>query len=472
MLKQPRRASLARLGSGWMLSFLVILALLLGGTPATPPSQDSGALERGSSALVFAVVGDYGSAGQPEADVAALIHSWNPDLIITTGDNNYLFGEATTIDQNIGQYYHDFIFPYTGIYGPGATVNRFFPSLGNHDWETPNAQPYLDYFTLPGNERYYDFVAGPVHFFAVDSDGREPDGITSGSVQGQWLQTALAASTAPWKLVYLHHPPYSSSSGHGSTPALQWPYQTWGATAVLAGHDHVYERLEVGGLPYFVNGLGGYFNIYGFGTPLPGSQVRYNGNHGAMRVQASEATLQFEFINRAGTVVDSYTLTAPATPTPTPTDTPTLTATATPTDTPTPTHTPTFTPTDTPTPTATATETPTPTPTPTPTDTPTLTVTPTPTATETPSPTLTPTHTPTVSPTPTRTPTPSNTPSPTPTPTPSASATAKVPSATPSLTATPTPSATTAPPSATKPPSPTVTATRRPPRFYLPIIWR
>ena len=32
----------------------------------------------------FAVIGDYGSAGQAEADVSSLVKSWNPDFVITT----------------------------------------------------------------------------------------------------------------------------------------------------------------------------------------------------------------------------------------------------------------------------------------------------------------------------------------------------------------------------------------------------
>src|SRR4051812_23828506 len=111
----------------------------------------------------FAAIGDFGWGGQAPADVARLVASWNSDFVITMGDNNYEEGAASTIDANIGQYYHNYIAPYNGSYGPGAETNRFFPSLGNHDWDTPNAKPYLDYFTLPGNERYYDFVEGPVH---------------------------------------------------------------------------------------------------------------------------------------------------------------------------------------------------------------------------------------------------------------------------------------------------------------------
>src|SRR5437868_3184309 len=148
------------------------------------------------SATRFAVIGDYGLAGAPEANVAALVKSWNPDVILTVGDNNYETGQASTIDANIGQYYHGFISPYVGTYGAGAATNRFFPTLGRHDWGVtyPNPtgdQPYLNYFTLPGNERYYTFTQGSVQFFALDSDGNEPDGNYSTGTQATWVQSQL-----------------------------------------------------------------------------------------------------------------------------------------------------------------------------------------------------------------------------------------------------------------------------------------
>ena len=257
----------------------------------------------------IAVIGDYGLGGQEEADVATLVKSWDPELIITTGDNNYPDGAASTIDQNVGQFYHEFIFPYLGGYGEGSDVNRFFPSLGNHDWYTPGAQPYLDYFTLPGNERYYDFNWGPVHFYALDSDADEPDGNDSSSVQAQWLQNQLTGSTAAWDIVYFHHPPYSSGI-RGDKIWMQWPFKEWGADLVLSGHDHTYERILRDGLVYVVNGLGG-STIYPFVIPVEGSQVRYNDDFGAMLVEASAQQLSFQFINRANQVIDSYQLSAP-----------------------------------------------------------------------------------------------------------------------------------------------------------------
>jgi hypothetical protein len=273
------------------------------------------------STVRFGVIGDYGCMCQAEADVAAVVKSWNPDLIITVGDNNYNSGAASTIDGNIGRDYHEYIGNYTGSYGAGSPTNRFFPSLGNHDWGTtsgspPVPTPYLNYFTLPagpGNERYYTFTSGPVQFFAIDSDPAEPHGRSSGSTQGQWLQTQLAASTAPWQVVYFHHTPYSSGS-HGNDATMQWPFAAWGADVVLTGHDHTYERLQINGIPYIVNGLGGK-SIYTFSTPVAGSQVRYNGNYGAMRVDANDTSMQFQFITRSGAVVDTYTLSTSSLPT-------------------------------------------------------------------------------------------------------------------------------------------------------------
>jgi tartrate-resistant acid phosphatase type 5 len=275
--------------------------------PTDTPTAASTATATEVPKIVFGVIGDYGSGQKPEGDVASLVKSWNPDIIITVGDNNYPWGEAASIDQNVGQYYQEFIGSYKGQYGPGSAQNRFFPTLGNHDWVTDNASAYFDYFTLPGNERYYDFTWGPVHFFAVDSDSNEPDGFRADSVQAAWLQAALAAATEPWKVVFFHHAPYSSGM-HQSTVWMRWPFQAWGASVVLSGHDHTYERVLVNDFPYFVNGLGG-GAVYNFEEIIEGSQARYNNGYGAMRVEADPSSMKFEFFTATGELVDSYILT-------------------------------------------------------------------------------------------------------------------------------------------------------------------
>jgi tartrate-resistant acid phosphatase type 5 len=254
----------------------------------------------------FAVIGDYGAAGPAERQVADLVKAFKPELVITTGDNNYPMGGADTIDANIGQFYADFIAPYHGKYGKGARENRFFPALGNHDWYTDDAKPYLDYFTLPGNERYYRVSRGGVDFYALDSDPHEPDGTTATSKQADWLKAEVAKSRSPWHIAYMHHPPYSSGP-HGSTPELAWPYHEWGIDVVLAGHDHTYERASVNGLTYLVNGLGGN-QEYQFKQPVPMSQFRYNDKSGAQLCTATPSELRLTFVNVDGTRIDDVVL--------------------------------------------------------------------------------------------------------------------------------------------------------------------
>jgi hypothetical protein len=284
-----------------------------------------------SSDLRFAVIGDYGGNTQAESDVARMVQSWQPAFVTTAGDNNYPTGMATTIDQNIGQFYHSFLSPYNGnqsLYGPGAAdgQNHFFPALGGSDWgdtTTPNPtgdQPYLKYFQgdLPsgqGGGRYYDVTIGNVELFVIDSNFNEPDGTASTSAQAVWLQGQLQSSTAQWKVVVDHTPPFSSGIV-GNSPSLQWPFKTWGATAVISGQDHDYERLFEGGLPYFVDGLGGESVANFPGAAETGSQARYNADYGAMLIDATAQALTFQFVSRTGQVIDTATIAAPGAPAP------------------------------------------------------------------------------------------------------------------------------------------------------------
>lgn len=300
----------ARRRTGASRDALILSACLLGAAPVAGCGEDGGNAPPASpeAPIRFAVIGDFGEDGPDEARVADLVKSWNVDFIVTTGDNNYPDGESSTIDANVGKYYADFIGDYKGAYGPGSPDNRFWPCPGNHDWYTPGLGPYLDYFTLPHNERYYDVDLGLVHLFSLDSDTHEPDGVDIASVQAAWLEKKLAASTSCFDLVILHDPPYSSSL-HGPTEEVQWPFEEWGVEAVIAGHDHTYERLEVGVTPYFVNGLGGasrslFFNVQ------PGSKIRYNEDFGAMLITATSAEIRYAFVTAEGIIIDELTMPA------------------------------------------------------------------------------------------------------------------------------------------------------------------
>jgi len=281
-----------------------------------------------SAPMTFAVIGDYGVGNAHELAVSQLVASWMPEFVITTGDNYsaQAGGKGTgRYALSVGAYYGSWLRGASAArFGIAATAtpDAFFPALGNHDYtDAHGIKSYLDYFSFlrndvhssSGNERYYDFVEGPVHFFVLDSNLEEPDGTSNTSRQARWLQRALAASTSRWNIVYEHQPPYSSGAVHGSTARMQWPYAAWGADAVISGHVHTYERIMRDGIVYFVNGAGG-DKRYGFASPpVPGSVVRYNGDWGAQLVVAEDSTLTFNFYNVAGQLVDSYELRSPRT---------------------------------------------------------------------------------------------------------------------------------------------------------------
>ncbi|HLP51440.1 MAG TPA: metallophosphoesterase [Chitinophagales bacterium] len=255
---------------------------------------------------MFAVIGDFGEDGPHEEAVAKMVAAWNPQFIITVGDNNYPMGGTSTITDNIGKHYGDFIYNPDAPLDKRCTgkattdkVNRFFPSPGNHDHYTlPVMRSYTDYFTLPGDERNYDFTWGPVQFFSMTSGA-------AGTLPQQarnWLKDKAAQSIAPFQLVYFHHPPYSPGP-HGSSAGTQLPYSDWGLDAVVCGHEHFYSRVTdkaAPKLPYIIIGNSGNDNLYSCNAhPLDPDKYTVNicdnERFGAVKVKATTTQMIFEY---------------------------------------------------------------------------------------------------------------------------------------------------------------------------------
>jgi len=261
--------------------------------------------------IVFAVIGDFGKAGEPEEKVANLVKSWSPDFIITTGDNNYQTGELKTIKENISNYYGEFIYNFDAPVEYQCNgkaflegINRFFPSPGNHDANnSEKLKPYLNFFTLPERETYYKFTWGPVSFYSLNSVEENVD------EQQSWLYEQLNQSDSPYNIVYFHHSPYSAGL-HGSTAKMQWDFFNHQVDVVFTGHDHIYSRIEKKGegcLYYIVNGIGGKSLYNCNSSPLSVDDFDtfcYDSDYGAIKATASYDNLIIEF----------YTIGQPTTP--------------------------------------------------------------------------------------------------------------------------------------------------------------
>ncbi len=271
----------------------------------------------GTGSVCFAVVGDSGTGTEAQRDIAAGIGLSDPDLVLMTGDVIYESGAKEMIDRA-------YFVPYRSL------LERvpFYPAIGNHDVITDDAESFLNSVYLPrnpadGTERCYSFDRGPVHFVALNST----QDLAPGTLQGDWLAADLAANTRAWTVVYLHHPPYSSSR-HGSdleVRAALVPYcDRYGVDIVFTGHDHVFERTHPlsadvvvdadssgdyanpSGTVFVVTGGGGK-SLYaaGFSEFTAASVSAYH----HVVVEIADGVLRMRAIDRDDVVMDTMTIT-------------------------------------------------------------------------------------------------------------------------------------------------------------------
>ncbi|MHC4960200.1 MAG: purple acid phosphatase family protein [Planctomycetota bacterium] len=262
----------------------------------------------GTGTVRFVVVGDSGTGGSRQREVAVQMAASQPDLVLITGDAVYNDGDYDELDPN---YFE----PYASM------IDRipFYIALGNHDDNTDNGRPLLDSLYLPssteGGERYYSFDRGPVHYVALDSN----QDLDAGSDQYDWLAADLAANTNEWTILYLHHPPYSSSA-HGSDEdvrdAIVPLCDQYGVDIVFAGHDHVYERthrmvdsvVDPDGTLYIVTGGGGR-GLYDAGDSYFTAETVKEYHH--CEVVVENGTLTLRAIDKDGVEIDSTTIQKP-----------------------------------------------------------------------------------------------------------------------------------------------------------------
>lgn len=259
---------------------------------------------------VYAFVADGGATAMGagyatnQSAVANRIKTWNPELIIFGGDNNYPSGAVATLATN-WQYWADEI-----------AAEIVFPAMGNHDLDTSVGQPQLDYFGyLPGNGRYYWVDHGNTRWWMLNSGYNsaltlvEPDGNDEESDQAEWFRRERARSRQHWNFVVFHHPPYTSVDVYDpGYAAMRWNWKGLGVDAVLCGHGHAYERLSVDGLPVLIAGTGG-GDLYGFATtPSAYSQTRYNALHGALKLEVQHDLALFKFYDKNGVKIDQLSL--------------------------------------------------------------------------------------------------------------------------------------------------------------------
>jgi Predicted phosphohydrolases len=247
--------------------------------------------------LKFLVLGDFGTGDKPQyqlaEQMAALRGRFPYNMVVLVGDN--LYGSERPQD-----FEKKFEIPYKPLLDAGV---KFFGSLGNHD---AREQRYYKLFNMDG-KLYYTFSPKPgIRFFAFESTYPEPEQI-------QWLEKALAASNDDWKIVFFHHPLYSSGDRHGSDLRLREVLEPllikYNVSVVLNGHDHFYERIKPqNGIVYFVVGSGGQLRAGNIDRRSSLTAKGFDTDQAFMAAEIAGDQMFFNAISRAGQTVDSGVL--------------------------------------------------------------------------------------------------------------------------------------------------------------------
>jgi len=241
----------------------------------------------------FAVIGDSGTGGQEQFQVADQMERYRQrvhfDFVIMLGDN--IYGGHRPSD-----YRHKFEEPYHALLDAGV---NFYASLGNHD--DPNGERLYKPFNM-GGQRYYSFKKGDIEFFALDSNYMDP-------TQLNWIGQSLQQSRAKWKISFFHHPLYSNGRMHGPDLDLRSQltplFRQYGVNVVFSGHEHVYERLKPeDSVAYFILGASGKLETHDF-RPSDQMEKGFDTDRVFMIVEVTADHLYFQTISAHGQTIDA-----------------------------------------------------------------------------------------------------------------------------------------------------------------------
>jgi 3',5'-cyclic AMP phosphodiesterase CpdA len=195
----------------------------------------------------------------------------------------------------------------------GAFRPRWHAVPGNHDYLTPNAAGYFNYFgDAAGADRsgYYSLTLGNWQVLMLDSNIPAQ----RGSAQWEFVRRELDLQPARCTLALWHHPLFSSGV-NGPHPFMRDMYgllEAGGVEIVVNGHDHVYERFAkqtADGRPsdrgprQFIVGTGG-AELYRFATAAPNSEARAV-QYGVLHLSLQPSAYRWQFVLTAGGLADS-----------------------------------------------------------------------------------------------------------------------------------------------------------------------
>jgi hypothetical protein len=258
----------------------------------------------------FLAIGDFGTGDAEQKEVANAMCSHHAresfSYVVTTGDNVYPSGSSEDFQAK-------FFNPYDCLFGDDV---RFHATLGNHDIDTDGGASQMNELRFGMPARYYSWRIRQVAFVMLDSNELDEldEPIPFRDEQTRWMRAQLEqARSSPWTVVVLHHPVFSSSTKHPSTPGfdqlLGEPFGDLGVDLVLTGHAHNYQRATADGVTYIVTGGGG-AELHRCSRPLSPPVTKCLSQYHFVEVEASGRNLSVTAFDSEGNILDTVAVQA------------------------------------------------------------------------------------------------------------------------------------------------------------------
>jgi hypothetical protein len=270
--------------------------------PAKPPIEKKVAPappEHAAASIRFAVMGDTGTGDKYQYAVSKqMVAEYDRDpfqFVLMLGDNNY----RGSFSKQVGAVFEK---PYAKLLESGV---KFYATLGNHDQQSANEEMSYGPFNMNGKRSYSFTPAGDlVEFFTIDST---PVVEANDTAELEWLDKALEQSKARWKIVFIHHPPFSPGKRHGDNPILEQRLcpilQKRGVRIVMTGHEHFFAKMrENNGVDYIISGSGGKIHTGGI-LPDPRMEAGNDALHQFLSVTLSPNVFEYTVIAETGAVL-------------------------------------------------------------------------------------------------------------------------------------------------------------------------
>jgi tartrate-resistant acid phosphatase type 5 len=239
-------------GCSWLEQGAIVLPPGAAYARSFAPQDEPHAPEQVDSALCWIVLGDWGTGGAVQRQVAAamsaLAHRAPVHFILSVGDNIYPAGVRSAQDPQWES-------KFARIYADSLLQVPWYPVLGNHDYRgDPDAQIAYSrrnpLWHMPA--RYY-VVEKPLPdgtlaaFVALDTQQLLNGNPQQRARQLRWLEEQLRRSSAQWKFVFGHHPLRSAGLyGENATllRLLKPIFERYGVAVYFCGHEHDLQLLK------------------------------------------------------------------------------------------------------------------------------------------------------------------------------------------------------------------------------------